>query len=65
MRHGDLTEQVIGAAYEVHKLLGHGFLEKVYENSLALELRRAGVGVEQQCPIVVKYKGEVVGGYLR
>ncbi len=40
--HGDLTEKVIGAAYDVHNVLGRGFLEKVYENALAFELRERG-----------------------
>ena len=64
MKHDDVTEKVIGAAYEVHKLLGQGFMEKVYENAMAIELRGAGLRVEQQRPITVRYKGEVMGEYL-
>jgi GxxExxY protein len=64
MKHADVTEKVIGAAYEVHNALGHGFLEKVYENALALELRRAGVTVEQQYPVPARYHGELVGDYV-
>jgi len=56
-----LTERVIGCAYEVSNTLGCGFLEKVYENALAVELRRAGLRVEQQKLIQVRYKGELVG----
>jgi GxxExxY protein len=59
-----LTERVIGCAYEVSNTLGCGFLEKVYENSLAVELRRAGIGVQQQKLIQVRYKGEMVGDYV-
>jgi GxxExxY protein len=59
-----LTERVIGCAYEVSNTLGCGFLEKVYENALAVELRRAGIGVQQQKLIQVRYKGELVGDYV-
>ena len=62
--HGDLTEKIIGAAYDVHNILGRGFLEKVYENALAFELRERGFGVETQAPIEVRYRGEVVGQFV-
>jgi GxxExxY protein len=60
----ELTEQIIGAAMEVHNLLGSGFLEKVYENALAEELGRRGIRVEQQKTIKVYYKSTVVGDYV-
>ncbi|MEM9415709.1 MAG: GxxExxY protein [Planctomycetota bacterium] len=60
----DLTELVIGCAFRVSTGLGPGFLEKVYENALALELRRSGLQVEQQYPVSVLYTGEVVGEYI-
>ena len=59
----ELTELVIGYAYEVANTLGCGFLEKVYENALGIELRQAGVKVEQQYPLKVAYKGAIVGDY--
>ena len=59
----DVSEAVIGAAFEVSNTLGCGFLEKVYENALAVELRRRRHEVEQQKPIEVWYKGEMVGMY--
>jgi GxxExxY protein len=62
--HVDVSEAVIGAAFKVSNTLGAGFLEKVYENALALELRRRGHTVEQQRPIDVWYEGERVGLYL-
>lgn len=62
-KHGDLTETIIGAAYRVYTVLGFGFLEKVYENALALELRKGGHSVTQQAAIEVLYEGEVVGQY--
>ena len=50
-----LTETIIGCAIKVSNTLGTGFLEKVYENALAIELRRAGLKVEQQKPLKVFY----------
>ena len=58
-----LTEKIIGCAYKVANTLGCGFLEKVYENALAIELRKAGLAVAQQHPIRVLYEGAIVGEY--
>ena len=58
-----LTEKVIGCAFTVSNVLGCGFLEKVYENALAHELRKARLKVEQQHGIAVYYDGQVVGEY--
>jgi len=58
-----LTERVIGCAYNMHNDLGAGFLEKVYENAMCLELDRSGISVRQQAPIPVKYRGQVVGDF--
>ena len=57
----DLTEKIIGAAIEVHRTLGPGFLESVYENALVIELRKRGLKVEQQKEILIKYEGADVG----
>ena len=62
--HSDLTEKIIAAAYDVYNAMGRGFLEKVYENALALELRSRGLAAEPQSPIEVRYRGEVVGEYF-
>jgi GxxExxY protein len=62
--HSDLTEQIIGAAFEVHSELGQGFLEKVYETALTLELARRSVPFTQQAGIKVRYKGSIVGHYV-
>ena len=59
-----VTEQIIGAAMKVHNTLGVVFLEKVYENALAHELRKLGFTVMQQHPIAVYYDGIVVGDYV-
>jgi len=61
--HRELTEQIIGAAIEVHRELGSGFLEKVYENALQLELKRRDLEFASQVQIPVRYKGQVVGSY--
>ncbi len=58
-----LTQQIIGCAFKVSNTLGSGFLEKVYENALAYELRKAGLPVEQQFPIDVLYENINVGQY--
>jgi GxxExxY protein len=63
MEHQDITYEIIGAAYAVHKVLGAGFLEKVYENALVIELRKRGFEVSQQTPINVLYHDQVVGEY--
>jgi GxxExxY protein len=58
-----ITETIIGCAFKVSSTLGVGFLEKVYENALAHELRKAGLTVVQQKAITVYYDGVVVGYY--
>jgi len=60
----ELAHQCIGAAFDVSNALGSGFLEKVYENALAHELRLRELSVRQQEPIKVRYKGVVVGDYV-
>lgn len=59
-----LTERIIGCAFTVSNTLGCGFLEKVYENALAHELRKAGLSVQQQWRISVFYDGVEVGDYV-
>ena len=60
----DLTSKIIAAAYKVHKTLGSGFLEKVYENAMMIELTKSGLKVEQQSRITVLYEGQPVGEYF-
>lgn len=61
--HSELTSAILNAFYHVHSELGFGFLEKVYENALAIELRERGFHVVQQSPIAVWYHGLKVGEY--
>ncbi|MDW7682001.1 MAG: GxxExxY protein [bacterium] len=63
MELASLTEKIIGCAYKVYNTLGFGFLESVYENALAIELRKTGFTVEKQKPIKVFYEGIVVGNF--
>jgi GxxExxY protein len=58
-----LTKSIIGCAFTVHNALGPGFLEKVYENALAHELRKRGINVVQQAPLRVTYDGVIVGDF--
>ena len=60
----DLTYQINGAIFEVSRTLGAGFLEKVYEKALMIELRKRGLEAESQVPIKVFYKDEAVGEYF-
>jgi GxxExxY protein len=59
-----ITERIIGCAYKVSNELGCGFVEKVYENSLAVELAADGLKFQQQFPIKVFYRGTLVGEYV-
>jgi GxxExxY protein len=63
-RLNEVTERIIKCVYIVANTLGSGFLEKVYENALAHELKKSGFLVEQQKRIQVRYDGVVVGDYM-
>ncbi len=63
-RLNELSNKVIKAAFTVSNSLGVGFLEKVYENSLAHELRKVGFMVDQQKAIQIAYDGAIVGDYI-
>ena len=58
-----ITSKIIAAAYKVHNTLGFGFLEKVYENAMRIELLKNGLTVLQQSPLTVFYEDEVVGDF--
>ncbi len=60
----ELTKLVIGSAYTVHNVLGPGFLEKVYENALLVELLEIGLSAKQQADIPVYYRGKNVGDFV-
>ncbi|MGC8643261.1 MAG: GxxExxY protein [Isosphaeraceae bacterium] len=63
LEHGEITEQVVGATFEVHSVLGHGFLEKGYQKAMQVELIARGLKAETECKIKVMYKGTIVGDY--
>lgn len=60
-RNDDLTGRIIGCAIEVHRSLGPGLLESVYESALAVELEMRGVHYQRQVEIPIKYRGKVIG----
>ena len=63
LEHEEITGQIIGAAYEVYRVLGYGFLEKVYQRAMQVELRRRGLRADTESAIEVRYKDEIVGDY--
>ena len=60
----DITYKIKGAIFKVNKVLGPGFLEKVYENALLIELKNLGLKADNQVPINVAYKDKIVGEYF-
>ena len=62
--HWELSGRILGAAFEVHRELGPGFLERVYEAALLQELSQAGIEAKAQAEITVMYKGQIVGNYF-
>ena len=63
-KHEEITGQIINAAHTVHNTLGYGFLEKVYHNSLVIELRKRALSVEPEKPIKVRYDNYTVGEFF-
>ena len=61
LEHEDLTDKIIGCAIEVHKKLGPGFLESIYEDAFIIELRKQNLQVERQREVVIKYDRVEVG----
>ena len=64
MELNEITYKINGAVFEVNRILGPGFLEKVYENALLIELKSIGLRVEKQVPVKVYYKEQVAGEYF-
>jgi GxxExxY protein len=62
-KYSELTEQIIGIFYEVYNELGFGFLEKVYEEAMAVALKERGIEFRQQVPIPVWFQGQTIGSY--
>ena len=60
----EITDRIIGCCFKVHRILGSGFLEKVYENALMIELEKCGLRARQQVPMAVNYEGRTVGEYF-
>ena len=64
MLHEEITEKIIRAFYTVYNTLGYGFLEKVYENAMAIELQKSGLKTEPQKCVTVFYESKMVGEYF-
>ena len=64
MKHQHLTDKIISIFYQVYNNLGYGFLEKIYENAMMIELGKKGIHAEAQSPIKVFYEETVVGEYF-
>jgi GxxExxY protein len=62
--HSEITDTIIRSALQVHNALGYGFLEKVYENAIVLEVRKQGLAANQQQPISVFYDGQILEEYF-
>jgi len=58
----ELTERIIGVAIEVHRILGPGLLESIYEEALSIEMSLRGIPFQRQVEVVVQYKGHVIKG---
>ncbi len=64
MEYEQVTEAIIGCAYNVYNKMGFGFLESVYEKCMLIELRKADLSVESQKPLTVRYDGKIVGEFV-
>ena len=64
MKYESITGKILKAAFKVHRTLGFGFLEKVYQNAMIIELKKQGLSVAFEKPIMVYYDGNIVGDYV-
>jgi GxxExxY protein len=64
LEHKELSEKIIGCAFQVFNRMGFGFLESVYEKCLLIELQKHGLRAQPQEPLTVHYEGEVVGEFV-
>ena len=60
-KHSELTSRIIGCAMEVHKILGNGFQEVIYQRALAIEFNKAGISYAREFEMLIHYKGEHIG----
>ena len=64
LKHAEVTDLILNVFYKVYNALGYGFLEKVYGNAMAIELKNLGLLVTQEAPISVYYEGQIIGEYF-
>ena len=62
--YSNLTDRILRCVHEVHRALGYGFFEKVYENALVIVLNKAGFLIKQQAPVAIMFDGKVIGEYI-
>lgn len=64
LRSSDITREIIGAAFEVHRALGSWYTERIYEEAMACELQLRRLSVQRQVPVQIRYKGNLVGSHV-
>jgi GxxExxY protein len=64
MKYEEITEKIIKIFYKIYNTLGYGFLEKVYEKAMSIELKQAHINFQNQYPINIYYDGEIIGEYI-
>ena len=64
MKHKEITGKIIECAYKVYNTLGFGFLERIYQNALLIEFKKAGLNAKKEVPIKVFYEEKIVGDYI-
>ncbi len=64
MKHKEITAKIIDCAFKVHRKLGFGFLESVYQNALMIEMANAGLQAEKEKKVQVSYDGQVIGDFM-
>lgn len=64
LKHAEVTDLILNVFYKIYNALGYGFLEKVYGNAMAIELKNLGLPVTQEAPISVYYEGQIIGEYF-
>ena len=64
LKYKEISDKILKAFYKVYNVFGYGFLEKIYEKSLMIELKKLGLKCVNQHPIAVYYEGEIIGNYI-
>ena len=62
--YSELTDRILRCVHEVHRTLGYGFFEKVYENALVIVLEKSGFQIKQQAPVAIMFQDKIIGEYI-